>query len=379
MVLTVVTFFGKLTGFSFSPDIVSIYVDNPHKRFKVKRGGLDASPLLSKLIQHHPENGSYIMSPMLSSLDANDFRPIGEYIDRREYHPNVLDNGTVHVRLEGDLDPEILRHEVVRCGTVYQIAQMLEMPGLQDLAFQKLKALAPHHNALEILTVIDLLFEIGGPEVRRYLTQHVAEHYYNLFLAETERMVEVMSANEDLAKGVFRMLSGQDDEVKKEEVVKEEEELDGVKDEEKAEQSNGEAISDGATEEKCDQPRDEKPVTLANGEAGGHEDIANEGLVPGEKNMLKGQEKNVLANGEAGDHENMANEGLVQGEKNMFKGQDNIPLTNSEAGHYENMANEGLSQAEKDMLRMALGESDGKMEEDWVQLVQKQSDLFEAF
>ena len=199
-----------------------IYVDNPHKKFKVSRNGLDASPLLRKQLAHHHENGWYIMSPTLSSLDANDFQPVGEYIDRREYHPNILDDGTAHVRLEGDLDPDTLRHEVVRCGTVYQVALLLEMPGLQDLAFRKLKALAPHQHPREILTVIELLFDGCGVEVRRYLIEHVAEHYYALVLAETEKLVQVMRAYEGLAKGVYGIL-GRDDEVKAEAVVVKEE------------------------------------------------------------------------------------------------------------------------------------------------------------
>ena len=210
-----------LTKYPSSPNTVVIYVDNPHIIFKVKRGGLDASPLLLNLLTHHPENGWYIMSPMLSSLDADDFRPIGEYIDRREYYPNILDDHTAHVRLEGDLLPEVLRQQVVRCATIYQVAQMLEMPGLQDLAFRKLKALTPHYQALEILTVVELLFDMGSPEVCQYLTQHVADHYYNLMLAETERAVKVMTANAELASGVFWKLSGKEDEDKME-TVKEE-------------------------------------------------------------------------------------------------------------------------------------------------------------
>ena len=199
--------------------MVIIYVDNPHKRFPVKRTGLDASPLLSKLVTYHPENGWYIMSPMLSSLAANDFKPIGEYIDRGEYRPNILDDGTVHVRLEGDLNPEMLRVEVVRCGIIYQIAEILEMPGLQDLAFRKLKALQPYHQPLEILTVIELLYDIGSPELRQYLTQHVADGFWNLVRAEHGKMEEVMRANEELARGVFWKMCGKDGEIK---TVKEE-------------------------------------------------------------------------------------------------------------------------------------------------------------
>lgn len=199
--------------------------------FKVKRNGLDASPLLSNLLTHHSRNGWYIMSPMLSSLDADNFQPIGEYIDRGEYHPNILDDGTVHVRLEGDLTPEMLRHEIVRCGTIYQVAQMLEMPGLQDLSFRKLLALAPHYQALEILTVIELVFDVGSPEIRQYLTRYVADHYYSLVLSETEKTVKVMVANEDLAKGVFGKLSGREEDIKIETVKEEGKETDETKDE----------------------------------------------------------------------------------------------------------------------------------------------------
>lgn len=316
-----------LTAFSPSPNTVMIYVDNPHKMFKVRRSGLDASPLLSNFLTHHPENGWYIMSPMLSSLDANDFQPIGEYIDRREYQPNILDEGTIHVRLEGYLDPEMLRHEIVRCGTIYLVAQKLEMPGLQDLAFRKLKALASHYQALEILTVIELLFQIGSPEVRQYLTQHVADHYWNLILAETERMVETMRANVDLAKAVFGKLSGQDDKVKMEDIVKEE-----------------------GKEEAADE-------TKGGGTRGKIEDPSEEGEVDGMNNKAK--------------VDGADEEGSMVEEKK------------EEAGNQTNKkekTDETINQTEEEMVKKALRQSDeGQTEVDWVELVQKQSDLFEAF
>ena len=85
----------------------------------------------------------------------------------------------------------------------------------------------------------------------------------------------------------------------------------------KAERSDGEARSDGADEEELDRPQNEGNVVRAHTEA-----------------AKDGEEAN----------------------------------------------NEGLSQAEKDMLDIALGQSDiEKTEGDWVQLVQAQSDLFEAF
>ena len=332
-----------LTGFS-SPDTVLIYVDNPHKKYKVKRSGLDASPLLSKLLANHSENGGwYIMSPMLSSLDANDFRPIGEYIDRREYHPNILDDGTVHVRLEGDLSPEVLRHEIVRNGTIYQIAQMLEMPGLQELAFRKLKALAPHYQALEILTVIEALFEIGSPEIRQYLTHYVADNYWKLVLAETERMVEVMSANEGLAKGVFRIMCGPDDKVKKEEVKNEEEREDGR---EELLTVKGEGKDEESSEQRAGRINGNKD------EGGEHAETIDE------RKPEQSDKKWVFYD---------ANR--VEGPK----------VANSWARSHENVVNGGLSLAEEEMIKMALDQSDEKSDDDWVQLVQKQSGLFEGF
>ena len=162
------------------------------------------------------------MSPMLSLLEAKEFRPISEYIERREYYPNILDDGTVHVRLEGGLNPEMLGYQIVRCGTIYKLAKELEMPGLQDLAFRKLKALEPHFEPLQILTVVEVLFGICSPGIRQYLTQYIANHFYSLVLAETKKTVDIMFTNEDLAKGVFEKLSGKENEIKKESVKKEE-------------------------------------------------------------------------------------------------------------------------------------------------------------
>lgn len=272
------------------------------------------------------------MSPILSSLDANDFQPIGEYIDRGEYRPNILDDGTLHARLEGDLNPEMLRFQVVRCGIIYKVAQMLEIPGLQDLAFRKLKILEDDDQALEILTVIELVFEVGSPEICEYLTQRVADHYWRLILAETDQMVEVMVANQDLAKGVFKKLSGQDGKIKLEEIVKEE---------------GKEEVADGTKGgRKFDNPNKE------GGLGGKHEEEVNE------------------TNSEAKGDDASKRRSLVEEDKD-------------EASHQINKrekSDEAFKQTEEELVRTALRQSDKEQtEEDRVQLVQKQPDLFEAF
>ena len=314
---------------SSSPKVVSIYVGNPHKIFKVRRSGLDTSPLLSSLLRHRPEDGGYVMSPMLSLLKADEFEPIGEYIDHREYWPNIVNDGTVHVRLEGDLNPKVLGDQIVRCGTIYELAKELKMPGLQDLAFRKLKALDPHFEPLQILTVVEVLFDIGSPGVRRYLTQYVANHYYRLVLAETEKIVEIMCTKEDLAKAVFEILSGKEDEIKKEN-VKEEEKPD-VADETKG----GE---DGSEPGKgLDETRKRKVAEKTN-PAAKCDDANKEGSMVEESNGERGKQPNENEDSDA-----------------------------------------AVRQRERDMIRMAIRRSDEEQtKKNWVWL-RERSDHSEAF
>ncbi len=187
-----------------------IYVGNPHKKFRARRSGLDASPLLSSLATYHPQNGWYLMSPLLSSLDSHDFFPVGQYLERGEYNPNILDEGTEWVRLEDDMNHQQHGQEVVRCGTIYSLAQTLELPGLQDLAFRKLKALAKQesYHPLAILCVVDVVFESGDEDIRDYLVHYLADNYWNIVLAEAKKCAEVMQADHELSKGVFGLLSG---------------------------------------------------------------------------------------------------------------------------------------------------------------------------
>ena len=315
-----------LTAFSSSPDTVMIYVDNPHRKFRVNRAGLDASPLLSNLLTHHPNNGWYIMSPMLSSLAADDFQPVGEYISRREYHPNILDDGTPHVRLEGDLTPEMVRRQTVRCGEIYRVARALEMPGLQALAFRKLRALEPDYQARDILTVIGSVFDVGGAEMRRYLTRHVADHYWALVLAETEKTAEVMEAHEELARGVFGKLCGVEDRVGGD-VGAVKEEADG----DAAGEIEGERISDQSQSEK-----EARDGTDARAKA----DDATQ-----EENMVEGSQEG------AGDQT-----------------------------HDEETTGQATEDTEVEMVNAAVRQSvGGQQEENWARLVPKQSNLFEAF
>lgn len=150
------------------------------------------------------------MSPFLSGLKKDEFHPVGEYLERGEYNPNILDEGTEYVRLAIEMTEAERGEEAVRSATIDSIAQLLELPGLQDLAFRKLKALATWdpHQAFAILCVVESNFEKAADDLRQYLVQYLADHYWELVLAETVKMAEVMRGIMSLEKGVFRLLAG---------------------------------------------------------------------------------------------------------------------------------------------------------------------------
>ena len=152
------------------------------------------------------------MSPMLSTLKPGDFLPVGQYLERGEYDPNLLDEGTDWVRFERDLTESARGQEVVRCGTIYSTAQQLQLPKLQDLAFRKLRVLAKNrlHQPFAILCVIKSTFANGKEDLRQYLVHYLADNYWDIVIAETRKIAEVMQDDEDLARGVFGLLGGFD-------------------------------------------------------------------------------------------------------------------------------------------------------------------------
>ena len=200
----------QLTRF-LSPNMVTIFVGNPHIPFGLRRSSLDASPLLSKDLSYDPKIGWYVMSPTLSELDRDKFMPVGQYLMRGEYDPNIVDEGTEWVRLEATRGVQYdVSGEAVRSGIIYDTARTLEMPGLQDLAFRKLKALAQDrpHQPFEILEVVDRVFKAAQPDMKKYLVEYLAEQFWNFVVVENRKFTDVMEADKVLAKRVFGLLAG---------------------------------------------------------------------------------------------------------------------------------------------------------------------------
>ena len=186
-----------------------IYIGNPHKEFTINKAGIDDSPLLARLMSFDDKIGFYVMAPVLSSLSPLDFEPVAQYLDRGDYHPDLLNRDTKSPSLE-DIDSfDDRAYQLLRCGTIYSIAHKVELPELQSLAIRKLKVLQPY-PAFEFLKVVGMIMHNGKSDVeglRPFVVQYLAEHYSELVKEETQKMIEITDGNARLAGELFHKLS----------------------------------------------------------------------------------------------------------------------------------------------------------------------------
>lgn len=208
----------KLTSDVASPNMATLYVGNPHDRFKVPLVSIKASPLLSKHLSYSVADGSYIMIPALSQMKASDFDSVSEFLHRGEYHPKILFADTPFVHLEKTSahsgSEEHNENEIYHCGVIYCMARKLELQALQDLAVRKLKVLAVFFGELKcvLLEVVELVYGRGGAEqdkdLDEWMVGQLAEHFLGLMRAETIMFLEILDEHKGLAKRVYGVLAG---------------------------------------------------------------------------------------------------------------------------------------------------------------------------
>ena len=187
-----------------SPDQVKVYVGNPHTTFIVKNESLEKSTLLVHMVKEH-DGESYIMSPMLSDFDADDFIAVSEYLDHYEYKPGLLDEGTDYARLEGIETDEERSRTIIQCGVLYGIGERLMLRGLSGLAIRKFKALMPYIPD-DFLLIARLLYLSGRPadeSLHVFIVDYVSENFYELWQAESDKFRLLLQEQKDLAKDVF--------------------------------------------------------------------------------------------------------------------------------------------------------------------------------
>ncbi|KAL8980712.1 MAG: hypothetical protein Q9205_004286 [Flavoplaca limonia] len=189
---------------------IKIYVDNPYVIYSVKANSLDeASPFLASYC-HGSTGDCYIMTPWLTTISADDFRLIVEFVESGEYHPYIIDAGTDRAHLAGVSNVEDKKMEVLKCGVVYTLARQLNMPKLQALVISKLRTLQPY-PAEELIAMTDLAFGSGLSEedgLDKLLVSYIAGHYFDLSTAATSLFNKLLTANGHLRSQVFAMMAG---------------------------------------------------------------------------------------------------------------------------------------------------------------------------
>ena len=241
------------------------------------------------------------MAPILSQRNKIDFFPVGQYLERGEYDPNILDEGTDWVRLVTNVSGQDAGKEVIRCATIYDIAGKLEIAGLHDLVFRKLKALAKNepHQPSAILCAVDIVFKNARPNMRQYLVEYLAEQFWNLMTEESQHLAGVMKGDDELRKKVCGLLAGPPEiEVKNEaeEKMKEEELFDESKGEpESPDTVEGEKAKNGLVEAQKDTSPYHATVATATGEDPPEDD--QPGRIPAaEQNVMRVTAKDILTN-----------------------------------------------------------------------------------
>ena len=167
----------------------------------IVRDNIRQSTVLEMLLSHDPDEGWFIVSPLLLTLPVGPFVAVAEFLDAGEYSPYLLQNYRIDIGLQDITTPCAKATQILSSAMVYHAAGKLQLRPLQDLALRKLRVLSPY-PAAELLTVVDLIFMNVGAQndvdIRQHLIKHLAENYENLQKHEPRRFRDLMARFPDL-------------------------------------------------------------------------------------------------------------------------------------------------------------------------------------
>lgn len=150
------------------------------------------------------------MSPFLLNLAPEDFAPVAEYIEHDDYQPHLLDDGTDYAHIKKALSAGERGEEVARCASIYNTAQRLEVSGLQELVYRKLKVLALSGEtfpSLAMLIVVQDIFNTSKRHLRQFLIEFMADRFTDIMVSESKRLATVMEGNPQLAHAIYERLA----------------------------------------------------------------------------------------------------------------------------------------------------------------------------
>ena len=144
----------------------------------------------------------------LLSLKAQDCISVIEYLDHRDFQPNLLSHGTSRGRLSDvEGDKKKVSQAVIQCGTLYLVARKLSLQGLQDLCFRKLQALGrqSHLLAPELILIAKPMFSDWSTSdkcTRAYFAEYFATHYFEIWEEQPSQFRELQRDCKELAVAI---------------------------------------------------------------------------------------------------------------------------------------------------------------------------------
>ena len=170
---------------------MTIFVGKQQEEFILERQILKKSPVLESSVIDGDELGPHILRIFLLRCNVSDFRAAKEFLQESEYTPKLLCRGTDVAHLGGAMTDRQLADEASRCARVYCLALRLVLPGLQELALEKLKTIwfSSGYRVLQLATYVYSNTTDCGDQLRQFLVQHIAENMAFLPVIELETTI----------------------------------------------------------------------------------------------------------------------------------------------------------------------------------------------
>ena len=148
-------------------DLVKVYIGMQNKTFMISETAIAQSPVLPTLTTKEPGEPPYIMNPILTKIDANDFSAVAQFFDKSEFKPLFIPGpfdpetpvqGTGG--LEGMTTSQQDADQILRLGRLYALAHKLKLPQMQALIRKKLIAGFPNPRGWESRAMLSMVGQV---------------------------------------------------------------------------------------------------------------------------------------------------------------------------------------------------------------------------
>ena len=193
-------------------DHCTVFVGTEYTPFTTSRVAIGKCDFLSSHETYTEELGSHINLYDLTDIQADRFRPIGEYLKRIDFEP-LFAKAIVTDRFENTIFlPDQAATAAQQIALTYHTAAKIRFENVQKICLRKLRLLdmlTP--NALLLIAAIvhkadKNSFEVEAM-VREWLAEQMAKQFWKTVQSEYMTLSRVMREDVQLSKRVFEKLA----------------------------------------------------------------------------------------------------------------------------------------------------------------------------